>query len=163
MSGQTNLVVLLDPKHPEAAPQEHKDSEAALAFLKQASRIKSNMAHFTERWEKLRPKRLKGREQKDRDILKGLAGLMADGKLTTKSRHREGGGSDDDKPSTPPPAPARKKRAMSGSGMKIRERPDPPPPSPPPLPISVAQQVEALLSAAQSGAPFVEECKQKSS
>lgn len=162
MSGQTNLVVLLDPKHPEAAPQEHKDSEAALAFLKQAARIKSNMAHFTERWEKLRPKRLKGREQKDRDILKGLAGLMADGKLTTKSRHRDGGG-DDDEPSTPAPAPVRKKRAMSGSGMKIRERPDPPPPSPPPPPISAAQQVEALLSAAQSGAPFVEECKQKTS
>ncbi len=161
MSGQSNLVVLLDEKHPEAAPHEHKDVEAALAFLKNAARIKTNMAHFTERWEKLRPKRLKGKEQKDRDILKGLAGLMADGKLRLKSRERAGGGDEpDDAPKSPPPAP-RKKRAMSGSGMKIREQPDPAPPAPPPPPISVAQQVKALLSAAKSGAPFVEQCRDR--
>jgi hypothetical protein len=161
MSGESNLVVLLDEKHPEAAPHEHKDVEAALAFLKTAARIKTNMAHFTQMWEKLRPSRLKGREQKDRDILKGLAGLMANGKLRAKSRERQGGGDDaDDAPRAAPPAP-RKKREMSSSGMKLRERPDPAPPAPPPPPISVEQQVKALLSAARSGAPFVEQCRNR--
>ena len=158
MSGISNLVVLLDPGHPEAAEQECTESDAAFDFLKKASRVKSNMAHFAETWERLRPKRLKGKEQKDRDILKGLAGLMADGKIALKSRHREGGGDDDEEaPAAPAPAP-RRKQAISGSGMKIRDRPDPPPPAPPPPKISTAQQVDALKSAAESGAPFVEQC-----
>lgn len=157
MSSRSNLIELLDAKHPEAAAQEHSDADAAFAFLKDAARIKPNMAHFTEIWTRLRPRRLKDREIKEREVLKGLAGLMASGTLRLKSRERQGGGgSDDDAP--PPPAPRRKQRVMTGSGMKIRERPDPAPPAPPPPPINVAQQVAALLAAAKSGAPFVEQC-----
>lgn len=160
MSGQSNLVVLLPPSHPEAAPQTHKDQDDAFAFLKDAARIKPNMVHFTERWLALRPKRFKDKEQKERDILRGLAGLLASDKLRVKSRERQGGGGTDEE-APPPPPPQRRKRALTSGGMKIRERPDPPPPAPPPPPISPAQQAKALKDAAESGAPFVEQCTDK--
>ncbi|MCF6233274.1 MAG: hypothetical protein L3J36_09290 [Rhodobacteraceae bacterium] len=117
------------------------------------------MEHFTELWTKLRPKRLKDRAFKDRDALKGVAKLMAEGKLLLKARRSAGGGGgkSKDKASAPPPPQRRPQKTWQG-GMKIRERPDPAPASQPPPPIDVAKQVEALLSAAKSGAPFVKQC-----
>lgn len=156
---KSNLVVLLDAKHPEAAAQAHETADTAFAFLKEASRIKANMAHFTTHWTKLRPKRLRDKAVKDRDVLKGLAGLMAEGKLRLKQAVTGGAVSDDNDAPAYDPAPRRPAKTWRG-GPTVRERPDPKPASPPPRPMDVAKQVDALLAAAKSGAPFVEQCKQ---
>lgn len=154
---QSNLVTLLDAKHPEAGAHTLKTEDAAFTFLKDAARIKSNMQQFTALWTKLRPKRLKDREVKDRDVLKGLAKLMAEGKLVLKEG-RSGGGSEEAEEKAPPPAATRRPKTTWRGSVQIRERPDPTPANPPPPPMDVAKQVEALLAAAKSGAPFVEQC-----
>lgn len=156
---KSNLVKLLHANHPEAAPQSYKDKDAAFVFLKEAARIKSNMAHFAELWDGLKPRRLKGRDQKDRDVLKGLAELVAKGDLRLRARYAGGGRKEDETPRSDTRGDPLPPKRMYTPGLGIRDRPEPTAPAAPVAPLNVDQQVAALLAAARSGVPFVEQCR----
>lgn len=153
-------VKLFDAKHSDAGSHDIKNADEAFEFLKKAARQKGNMTHFAQLWEQLRPKRLGNRTQKDREVLKGLADLIASGQLRTKAKHGGGGGSnaEDGPMASNQPLSREQKQTFAGSGLKIRMSPEKIIATVA-APIDVAQQVDALKAAALSGIPFVEQCR----
>ncbi len=153
-------VELVDKNHPEADQNRFKNVDEAIVFLKEAARRKANLEHFVSVWEPLKPKRKPVSQVQERArMFTGLAEQLASG--TLRVRHRPAAvGAADAAPVEVTAVREVKQTWSDGSALKVRIRPDPAPPPPPEPPMNVSQQVEALKSAAESGAPFCERCQE---
>ena len=155
----TKKLELVEPNHPQAGDPEFGTVEEAGAFLQEAARSPANFAHLQALWAQINPKSGKDSAFQDkRKMFRELAARLVNGKLRLRERGGQFGQVMSAADATPGLGEARATWTPS-MGLRIRERPEPEPPRAPEPPTNVAQQVQALLQAAESGAPFCERCQ----
>lgn len=155
---------LVDRDSPFSSPARFLDAEEAYRHLHRAALDHDNLQHFRQVYHQVS---LGGGPQppSDRRVLAGLAERLASGALAiagprrpvVEPRRQTGGGTAPPPPSTPEtPSPP-----GAAPALKLRAPTTPTAPQVPQLPAAVTdymQQAQCLVDAAQSGAPFVEQC-----
>ncbi|MEO8242772.1 MAG: hypothetical protein ABI832_10690 [bacterium] len=157
-----NRVYLVGKGNKRAGPRGFSSQDEALRLLRQAAAEHDNLQHFRETWRT----DLRGgatMPASDRQVLDYLARRLADGALKVAGKPQpepdpgrtgsQGGGT-----APPPPAAEAPPPPPKSPALKLRPRPEVPVDQLPDPIFDALKQADCLMSAAQDGLPFCEQC-----